>query len=113
MTDIQKRLDFIDLLRGLVICLMVLDHTRDFVHQGALAADPLDLKSGGPVLYMTRWITHLCAPTFVFLSGLSIFLQKQNGKTGWPLSDTNIRPCAESRSAMPSRNGSRRARAAR
>lgn len=86
MTDIQKRLDFIDLLRGLVICLMVLDHTRDFVHYGALAADPLDLKSGGPLLYMTRWITHLCAPTFVFLSGLSIFLQKQNGKTGWPLS---------------------------
>ncbi|EGF91937.1 membrane protein-like protein [Asticcacaulis biprosthecium C19] len=86
MSDIQKRLDFIDLLRGLVICLMVLDHTRDFIHIGAMTSDPLNLSTGGPALYITRWITHLCAPTFVFLSGVSIFLQAQKGKTGWPLS---------------------------
>ncbi len=82
----QSRLDFIDLLRGLVICLMVLDHTRDFVHRDAFLFDPLDLNKTSVALFLTRWVTHLCAPTFVFLSGVSIFLQAHKGKTGWPLS---------------------------
>ncbi len=80
------RLDFIDALRGLVIVLMVLDHTRDFVHLTGMSGNPLDPKTTTPALYATRWITHLCAPTFVFLSGVSIFLQSTKGKTGWPLS---------------------------
>ncbi|NJC41454.1 putative membrane protein [Brevundimonas alba] len=75
------RLDGIDALRGLVIVLMVLDHVRDFVHRTAFTADPLALgDAGDPALFMTRWITHLCAPTFVFLAGVSIWLQKANGK---------------------------------
>ena len=82
----QPRLEFIDMLRGLVLCLMVLDHTRDFVHRTAFIFDPLDLGKTSVALFMTRWVTHLCAPTFVFLSGVSIFLQVQKGKTGWPLS---------------------------
>ena len=74
------RLDAIDLLRGLVIALMVLDHVRDFLHATAFAFDPTDLRQTNPLLFMTRWVTHLCAPTFVFLSGVSIFMQRANGK---------------------------------
>jgi uncharacterized membrane protein len=74
------RLDAIDLLRGLVIVLMVLDHVRDYVHAQAFVFDPTDPSRTTPLLFATRWITHLCAPTFVFLSGVSIFLQRANGK---------------------------------
>lgn len=74
------RLDAIDLLRGLVIVLMVLDHVRDYVHAPALVFNPTDLTQTHPLLFMTRWITHLCAPTFVFLAGVSIFMQRANGK---------------------------------
>lgn len=80
------RVDAIDMLRGLVIVLMVLDHVRDFFHADAFLFDPTDPLSTTPILFATRWVTHLCAPTFVFLAGVSIYLQKANGKTGWPLS---------------------------
>jgi uncharacterized membrane protein len=80
------RMEFIDLLRGLIICLMALDHVRDFVNRDALLFDPLDVHKTTVWLYFTRWATHLCAPTFVLLSGVSIFLQAQKGKTGWALS---------------------------
>ncbi|QWT20281.1 DUF1624 domain-containing protein [Bacillus sp. NP157] len=81
-----RRLDFIDALRGLVICLMVLDHVRDLTHRDALLFDPTDLSRTTAALFFTRWITHLCAPTFVLLAGVSIFLQARKGKAGWPLS---------------------------
>lgn len=74
------RLDAIDLLRGLVIVLMVLDHVRDYVHAPAFVFSPTDLTQTSPLLFMTRWVTHLCAPTFVFLAGVSIFMQRANGK---------------------------------
>ena len=70
-----KRIDSIDVLRGIVMVIMALDHVRDFVHDQAYTGDPLNVLTTTPVLYFTRWITHLCAPTFVFLSGLSIYLQ--------------------------------------
>jgi uncharacterized membrane protein len=70
------------MLRGLVMLLMMLDHARDFLYVGSVsdAIDPFDPAKSHWGLYATRWITHLCAPTFVFLSGVSIFLQKEKGK---------------------------------
>ena len=76
------RVEAIDMLRGLVIAIMVLDHVRDFFHIQANLFDPTDPTQTYPLLYLTRWVTHLCAPTFVFLSGVSIYLQRANGKTG-------------------------------
>lgn len=76
----RVRIAEIDILRGLVVVLMALDHVRDFFHLGAFAIDPLNPEQTTPLLYATRWITHLCAPTFVFLAGVSAFLQRANGK---------------------------------
>lgn len=58
---------------------MVLDHTRDFVHSGALRFDPTDLTQTTPMLFLTRWVTHFCAPVFVFLAGAAAYLQRARG----------------------------------
>ena len=71
----RSRIHSIDLLRGLVMIIMALDHTRDFFHAPAFTEDPLNPATTTPILYFTRWITHFCAPVFVFLSGASIYLQ--------------------------------------
>lgn len=77
-----ERISEIDMLRGLVIVLMALDHVRDyFITAGGFAINPLDPTQTTPWLYATRWITHLCAPTFVFLAGVSAYLQFAKGKT--------------------------------
>lgn len=55
--------------------IMALDHVRDFFHITAFTDDPLNLATTTPLLYFTRWVTHFCAPIFVFLSGTSIYLQ--------------------------------------
>lgn len=83
---LKERIYSVDLLRGLVMMLMLLDHTRDFVHHGALQSDPTDLVTTTVPVFFTRWITHYCAPVFVFLSGISIYLQKMNGKSTGELS---------------------------
>ncbi len=76
------RLQAIDILRGLVIMLMVIDHVRDFFHAPVFQGiDPLDLERSNPWVFATRWVTHFCAPTFVFLAGASAWLQAYKGKT--------------------------------
>lgn len=66
------RISSIDLLRGLVMLLMPLDHLRDMLYLGH--PDPTDLHTTTPILFFTRWSTHFCAPAFVFLSGISAYL---------------------------------------
>jgi uncharacterized membrane protein len=76
MTTIKKnRIESIDLLRGIIMVIMALDHSRDYFHSAALIEDPLNLATTTPFLYFSRWITHFCAPIFLFLSGVSAWLQ--------------------------------------
>jgi uncharacterized membrane protein len=82
----RQRIDSIDLLRGIVMVLMMLDHTRDFIHSGSLLFDPLDLSKTTVELFLTRWITHFCAPVFVFLAGTGAYLQLARGKSKGELS---------------------------
>jgi uncharacterized membrane protein len=70
----MKRVTTIDVTRGLVMVIMALDHVRDLLHMPALTQNPTDLATTTPEIFLTRWITHLCAPTFVFLSGTSAYL---------------------------------------
>ena len=71
-TTAPGRLQGIDLLRGLVIVIMALDHVRDF--WSPTPYPPEDLSKASAALFLTRWITHYCAPTFVFLAGVSAWL---------------------------------------
>ena len=75
----MNRLASIDALRGLVMIIMALDHVRDFFHRGAMSGSPTNLAATTPVLFFTRWVTHICAPVFMFTAGLGAYCYWRNG----------------------------------
>src|SRR5688572_7156427 len=66
--------------------IMALDHTRDFVHAAAMSFQPEDLRQTTAAIFMTRWITHVCAPAFMFAAGAGAFLRLERGTTTAALS---------------------------
>jgi uncharacterized membrane protein len=69
-----NRIETIDILRGVVMVLMVLDHARCYFFYESHLGHPTNLETTTPFLFFTRFITHYCAPIFVFLAGTSAFL---------------------------------------
>ena len=82
----RARVQSLDILRGLVMVVMALDHTRDYVHAAAMAFQPEDLSRTTAAIFMARWITHFCAPVFMFLAGAGAYLRLRRGPS------TSLRP---------------------
>ena len=81
-----RRLPALDWMRGLVMVLMAVDHAGGVVDAGHLMTDSWGLYTPGTPLpvdhFLTRWITHLCAPTFLFLAGTSLALSMEKRQAG-------------------------------
>jgi uncharacterized membrane protein len=80
----RARLEAVDLLRGVIMILMALDHTRDFF--GIPGQNPTDLATASAALFLTRWVTHFCAPVFFLLTGTGSYLslrRRSPGELSW------------------------------
>jgi uncharacterized membrane protein len=66
------RIESVDVVRGLIMIIMALDHTRDFF--GIPGQNPVDLSNASAALFLTRWVTHICAPVFFLLTGTGAYL---------------------------------------
>jgi len=75
---VPKREQAVDVLRGGVMIVMALDHVREFLH--AAPFNSLDLSQTNAALFITRWISHFCAPVFVFFAGMGAWLSTTRGK---------------------------------
>lgn len=83
MSAPNARIESVDALRGLVMILMVLDHVRDYFHSATMSFQPEDPARTTAAIFLTRWVTHSCAPVFLFTAGLAATLREQR-RTGNP-----------------------------
>lgn len=84
--EVKPRVRSVDALRGLVMIAMALDHVRDFTSSSAFLFQPDDLTLTSPALFLTRWITHFCAPVFMFTAGIGAYFRAARGRTTGELS---------------------------
>ena len=75
----RARLESVDLVRGAIMIVMALDHTRDFF--GVPGISPTNVSRAGAALFLTRWITHFCAPVFFLLTGTGAYLSLPRKKS--------------------------------
>jgi len=76
----RSRIESVDVVRGVIMIIMALDHTRDFF--GIPGQNPTDLTKASAALFLTRWITHFCAPVFFLLTGTGAYLSLRRKSTG-------------------------------
>ncbi len=81
VTQPKPRIRSVDALRGLVMIIMALDHTREYFHAAAMQFQPENFSRTTTAIFMTRWITHICAPVFMFAAGIGAFFWLHRGRT--------------------------------
>ena len=83
--NVAQRIRSIDAMRGLVMLIMLMDHVRERFYLHHQVTDPMDLAATPPSLFFSRFAAHVCAPAFVFLTGLSAWLYQQGNLNNQPI----------------------------